>query len=88
MPTTLTRHQFSQNTSAAQIATTHGPVFITEQGHPSYVLLSYAEYERLSKRQASIVELLAAPADEGDIAFEPPRSTARWNAPHLNDKDE
>ena len=53
-------------------AADQGPVFITDQGRASYVLLSMDDYRRLSGRDRSIADLLAMPGVE-DIDFEPPQ---------------
>jgi prevent-host-death family protein len=70
--TKLSSREFNQDTSKAKRAAKRGPVFITDRGRPSHVLLTIGEYERLTKGQKSIVELLAMPG-VADIDFEPPR---------------
>jgi prevent-host-death family protein len=70
--TTLSSRAFNQDTGAAKRAAKRGPVFITDRGHPSHVLLSIEDYRRLTSTQASIVDLLAMP-DVVEIEFEPPR---------------
>lgn len=72
MITTLTSREFNQDASRAKKAAKRGPVFITDRGKPAHVLLTIEEYQRLTGKQASIVDLLAMP-EAGDIAFEPPR---------------
>jgi PHD/YefM family antitoxin component YafN of YafNO toxin-antitoxin module len=73
MPTTtLSSRAFNHDTSAAKRAAKRGPVFITDRGRPSHVLLSIEDYRRLTSNQASIVDLLAMP-DAAEIEFEPPR---------------
>jgi hypothetical protein len=47
-------------------------VFITDRGRPSHVLLTAEEYQRITKGQKSIAELLAMP-DAAEIEFDPPR---------------
>lgn len=69
----MTSRQFNQDTTSAKRAAEAGPVFITDRGRPSHVLLTYRDYERLASRQPSIVELLAGPTGVGDIEFEPER---------------
>lgn len=70
--TTLSSRVFNQNTGAAKQAAEKGPVFITDRGRPSHVLLSIEDYRRLTGREASIVELLAMPDAEA-VVFDPPR---------------
>lgn len=70
--TTLTSREFNQDASKAKRIAEEGPVFITDRGKPAHVLLTVEEYERITNKGASIVDLLAMPnADE--IDFEVPR---------------
>jgi len=70
--TTFTSREFNQDTGRAKKAAKKGPVFITDRGHTSHVLLSFEEYERLSHKRQSILELLAMSGIE-DIDFDIPR---------------
>lgn len=70
--TTVSSREFNQNASATKKATEHGPVFITDRGRTSHVLLTIEEYRRITGKGKSILELLAMPGDE-DFDFEPPR---------------
>ena len=74
---TITRfssREFNQDTGRAKRAAQKGPVFITDRGRPSHVLLTAEEYERITSGQKTIVDLLAMPA-AAEIDFEPPRLT-------------
>jgi prevent-host-death family protein len=68
--TTISSRMFNQDASGAKRAAATGPVVITDRGRPSHVLMSIEEYRRLTGQHASIVELLADPAD---VPFDPPR---------------
>ncbi|SDH86393.1 type II toxin-antitoxin system Phd/YefM family antitoxin [Agrococcus jejuensis] len=46
--TTITSREFNRDVSAAKRAAEHGPVTITDHGRPSHVLLTAAEFARLS----------------------------------------
>lgn len=70
--TTLSSREFNQDTSRAKKAAKHGPVFVTDRGRPSHVLLSIEEYRRLTGTGASLVDLLAMP-DADAVDFEPPK---------------
>jgi prevent-host-death family protein len=59
---------------AARRAARTGPVYVTDRGRVSYVLLSFEDYERLAQNQASIVDLLAGPPGVEDIEFDVPTS--------------
>ncbi len=70
--TTFTSREFNQDVSRAKRAAKKGPVFVTNRGRASHVLLSIEEYRKLNGREKSILEMLAMPK-VGDIDFEPPR---------------
>lgn len=72
--TKLSSREFNQDTGKAKRAAKKGPVFITDRGRPSHVLMTAEEYERLTKGQKSIVESLAMPR-AAEIDFDPPRLT-------------
>ena len=56
-------------------AAAKGPVFITDRGRTSYVLLSIQEYQRITRSGKSLAELLAMPPGSEDIELEiPPRT--------------
>jgi prevent-host-death family protein len=69
--TTLSSREFNQDTSRAKRAARKGPVFITDRGRPSLVLLSIDEYHKLSASKGSILDLLAMPG-VAEIDFDPP----------------
>jgi len=62
--TTLSSRQFNQDASKAKKAAMAGPVFITDRGRPAHVLLTFAEYRRITGGQAKIADLLAMPGSE------------------------
>jgi len=70
--TTVSSREFNQDVSRIKRAAVNGPVFITDRGHPSHVLLTIEDYQKITGKNESIVELLAMP-DAADIDFEPPR---------------
>jgi len=70
--TTVSSRDFNQDVSKAKRAALNGPVFITDRGQPAHVLLTIEEYQHITDKKASIVELLAMP-EVADIEFEAPR---------------
>ena len=46
--TTLSSRELNQDVTRAKKATKRGPVFITDRGKPAHVLLSFADYQRLT----------------------------------------
>ncbi|MEI8094234.1 MAG: type II toxin-antitoxin system Phd/YefM family antitoxin [Spirochaetales bacterium] len=69
--TTLSAREFNQHSSEAKRAAEAGPVYITDRGKPTHVLLSMDAYRRLTGTRRSIVEQLGMVQE---IEFDPPRS--------------
>lgn len=61
--TILSSREFNQHASEAKKKALESPVFITDRGKPSHVLLSIDEYNRLTG-QPRITDLLAMPGAE------------------------
>lgn len=72
--TTLSSRELNQDVTRAKRATKHGPVLITDRGKPAHVLLSFEDYQRLTRQQRNIVDALAMP-DATNVEFDPPRVT-------------
>ena len=74
--TTVSSREFNQHTSGVKKAAAKGPVFITDRGKATHVLLTVREYERMKGRRPTIAELLARPDGVwDDIELEiPPRT--------------
>jgi prevent-host-death family protein len=72
--TTISSREFNQGASEAKRATRNGPVFITDRGRPAHVLMSFEDYQRLTKQRRNIADALAMPG-VADIEFEPPHVT-------------
>jgi prevent-host-death family protein len=70
--TTLSSREFNQDAGRAKRAASKGPVFITDRGRPAHVLLSIKEYQQITNKRESILDLLAMP-EAAEIEFEPPR---------------
>lgn len=69
----MSSREFNQGTGNAKKAACNGPVYITDRGHPAFVLLSYEHYRQLLDDQPSLVDLLCNTAGIGDIDFEIPK---------------
>ena len=70
--TTMSAREFNQDVSKAKKAANGGPVFVTDRGRPSHVLLTIEEYHRITGTSANIVELLSMPSDDR-LEFDVPR---------------
>jgi len=68
----LTSREFNRDTGGAKKATRDGPVYITDRGRPSHVLLTFADYQRLAANRPSIIDLLAPPQGIEDVEFHTP----------------
>ena len=80
--TTLSSREFNQDTGRAKRATKRGPVFITDRGKPSHVLLAFDDYVRLAGGP-NIVELLTMPTND-EIELEVPRARGLFRKPDLS----
>lgn len=72
--TTLSSRELNQDVTRAKKATKSGPVFITDRGKPAHVLLSFEDYQRLTRQRRNIADALAMPGI-ADVEFEAPRVT-------------
>ena len=70
--TTITSREFEQDVSEAKRCTAEGPVFITDRGRPTHVLLTIDSYLKIADKEATIVDLLAM-TQAAEIDFDPPR---------------
>lgn len=68
----ISSREFNQDVGRAKRDAANGPVFITDRGRPAHVLLSMADYERLTQPKQSLADALACPA-AAEIDFDPPR---------------
>lgn len=68
--------EFNQDVSAAKRLARVEPVFITDRGRPTHVLMSIQSFRQMSGQRDTIVDLLAMPgATDDDVP--PPQS---WRA--------
>lgn len=73
--TILSSRDFNHNVSKAKSLSCNEPVFITDRGIPSHVLLSYQQYELLLKKTQSNAERLGMSVKDlsqvdDDVEFE------------------
>jgi PHD/YefM family antitoxin component YafN of YafNO toxin-antitoxin module len=78
--TTITSREFNLDVSKAKKATVGGPTFITNRGNPAHVLLTIEEYQQITDKRESIVDLLSMP-DTNTFEFEPPRISGSLHKP-------
>ncbi len=68
----LTSREFNQDVSAAKRFARTEPVFVTDRGKPTHVLMSIASFRAFSGERESIVDALAA-ATPFDVDLQPGR---------------
>jgi PHD/YefM family antitoxin component YafN of YafNO toxin-antitoxin module len=74
----LSSRQFNQDTSMAKKSALAGPVIITDRGHPAHVLLTFAEYKKITGEYTKIADLLAMPGIENfELDIPPLRNIAQ-----------
>jgi prevent-host-death family protein len=71
--TTFSSREFNQAASRAKKAAKKGPVFITDRGRPSFVLLNIDEYNQIASKGKDIVELLRMPEGTPEFDYDFPR---------------
>jgi prevent-host-death family protein len=74
---TFSSREFNQDVGKAKRAAQDGPVFITDRGRPSHVLMSFDAFRQMSGQGETIIDLLALP-DGADGNWDASRA-ATWD---------
>ena len=74
----VTSREFNQDVSSAKRMARMEPVFVTDRGRPTHVLVSIDAYRRLSGQVETIVDLLSEP-DAAEADPDAGRSDAAWS---------
>ncbi len=74
----VTSREFNQDVSQAKRAARIEPVFVTDRGRPTHVLMSIETYRRLTGQSETIVDLLAMPG-LAPIELEAARQAHPWD---------
>ncbi len=74
----VTSREFNQDVSQAKRAARIEPVFVTDRGRPTHVLMSIETYRRLSGQSETIVDLLAMPG-LAPVDLEAARQAETWD---------
>lgn len=76
--TTLSSREFNQDVGRAKRAARLEPVFITDRGKPTHVLLSFEAYHQIAGQAESVIDLLAL-SDGVSIDMDAARSGSGWD---------
>ena len=74
----ISSRDFNQDVSQAKRAARMEPVFVTDRGKPTHVLMSIEAFRQLSGQSESIVDLLAMPG-LAETETEPDRRAGAWD---------
>jgi PHD/YefM family antitoxin component YafN of YafNO toxin-antitoxin module len=74
----ISSRDLNQDVSQAKRAARLEPVFVTDRGKPTHVLMSIQAFRQLAGHSESIVDLLAMPGLAGGEA-EPERRAGAWD---------
>ena len=75
---TLSSREFNQDVGKAKRAARIEPVFITDRGKPTHVLMSFDAFRQISGQTESIIDLLSMDEEGADIA-EAPSGGSAWD---------
>lgn len=74
---TMTSRRFNQRTGDAKRAAIDGPVYITDRGRPSHVLVSYDHYMKLVDGAPNLVDMLCSTPGAGEVELTTPSRVER-----------
>ena len=86
--TTISSRDFNQDVGKAKRLARQEPVFITDRGRPSHVLMSFEAFRQISGQTESIIDLLAMPeTSEAELEAAPSNSGLAWDRTETFDED-
>ena len=74
----ITSREFNQDVSQAKRAARIAPVFVTDRGKATHVLMSVEAYRKLTGQTENIVDLLAMPNPPA-VDLDAVRTTSAWD---------
>jgi len=86
--TTISSRDFNQDVGKAKRLARQEPVFITDRGRPSHVLMSFEAFRQISGQTESIIDLLAMPeGEESELEQGPVETGLAWDRTEAFDED-
>lgn len=86
----ITSREFARDLKSAKQAATEGPVLITTRGKPEFALLTYHDFEELSRGRQPVRSLWEAMSElpsTDDVKFEPKRLNLELQIPDLDEAE-
>jgi len=86
----ITSREFARDLKSAKQAAAKGPVLITTRGKPEFALLTYHDFEELSRDKQparSLWEAMSELPSTDDIEFEPKRLNIKLQTPAFDDEE-
>jgi PHD/YefM family antitoxin component YafN of YafNO toxin-antitoxin module len=78
--TTISSRDFNQDVGKAKRLARQEPVFITDRGRPSHVLMSFEAFRQISGQTESIIDLLAMPEmSDTELEMVPTDNGLTWD---------
>jgi hypothetical protein len=74
----MSSRDFNQDVSRAKRAARLGPLFITDRGRPTHVLMSIEAFREATGQTESVIDLLAMP-DPADVDLDAARPGEAWD---------
>ena len=74
----IASREFNQDVSSAKRAARLEPVFVTDRGRPTHVLMSIDAFRQLTGQTETIIDLLAMPGS-ADIDLDGAHPETPWN---------
>jgi len=68
---TLSSREFNQDVGRAKRLARTEPVFVTDRGKPTHVLMSFEAFRQITGQTQSIVDLLAMTESDSEIEAKP-----------------
>jgi len=84
---TLSSRAFTARVAEAKRWATSSPVFINDRGTATHVLMSMADYRRLTGSEETLLDAVAMPADVPDFEFDPPKAVIGLRIPSFGEDE-
>lgn len=67
---TISSRDLDRDLAGAKRMAEEGPVVVTDEGRPAFVLMTHDAFEAMGKRKLTLLDTLSDPRPEADFEFE------------------